>query len=836
MNPYFISYRDYFWQWEEGGVIAIPDSYTITYSGLLEQVLKGLCEQGLPRLGSLLLVISALNENGVDSISSIHHHFKVSKKAFALREFEKHVHRFLTLLTQLPDEYKTGEKKLLLLQTIFEDCKWIASKEESLKVLNYLKNEDPIHCKSKASAYFDTYIKDLRTFSKLNKKYRTVADILNKMANVPQLTEELKIEKEEEQTSEAFIDELKENSETFKVAALVKRIWSGINLPFHSSIPSQQPTGGVSDLTNKGNFDRLLISEFANDDLTFLSRLANNEALYLNRESPPQSNDKGRILLIDISLRNWGTPKILSFATMLAIAKHPKNEIECKVYVLGDSVFPVKYDSVHTIIEALTYTEATIDSSKGIAEFIKEKPVSMNTEVFLLTERSVIKQQTMQKVLAGNKTYFNYLILNDSDGKIDVYKNGKNGKKHLQQLKLPLEKLWKNKSKRHKEKFDVTECPILLKNSKNHYGIFSLDNGDIVQVTKDKTLLRNYRKQSKAQPKGWEIIAENLPLYDKYFAIGVDENGDFLLLASQPQSNYSFILHNINTKVSINIELLQWKFSQNNLFYYKSNEKFYFYNDDGVWSIDKQGKLEESNLKLDKFESTAIHQQRMSDIASQKLHTSIGVFKNVRLVGVNSNGNLVFNKHQLQLEHSVIKLRTTEDIKHSIEAEKITDTYYEFKDGSTVEINKSGFFILTSSDSSIPQVFIPSVINQSIGMATQEEFAGNSYYVKENYSVLKISERENMQKEDGNKLCSFIERKFNIPEFEVKTKLTGVNCEFIVPSSWASSTTYAIERKVQSFGVKTKIEPSSNLKVIDTNIFFKKYITPFIQTIQNYGA
>ena len=94
----------------------------------------------------------------------------------------------------------------------------------------------------------------------------------------------------------------------------------------HHQLPGDQPLGGFSDLSNKGDFDKLLISEFANDELLLLSRVANNEALVLHREIPPGTDDLQRVVLLDVSLKSWGNPRILAYATMLAIARHPRTD------------------------------------------------------------------------------------------------------------------------------------------------------------------------------------------------------------------------------------------------------------------------------------------------------------------------------------------------------------------------------------------------------------------------------------------------------------------------------------------------------------------------------
>ncbi|NJO02197.1 MAG: hypothetical protein HC880_11360 [Bacteroidia bacterium] len=132
------------------------------------------------------------------------------------------------------------------------------------------------------------------------------------------------------------IEQLLSHEQTFHLGALVRSLWAGLSIPLHSPLPNQQPLGGFSDISNKGSLNRLLISEFAYDDLSFLSRLANQEALYINREMPPQSDNRERIILIDVSIKTgarlealpmpccWpsrGTPKVKFPAPPLPLAR-----------------------------------------------------------------------------------------------------------------------------------------------------------------------------------------------------------------------------------------------------------------------------------------------------------------------------------------------------------------------------------------------------------------------------------------------------------------------------------------------------------------------------------
>src|SRR5690606_12726994 len=209
--------------------------------------------------------------------------------------------------------------------------------------------------------------------------------------------------------------------------------------------------------------------EFANDDLVFLTRLANNEALYLQREIPPASNNLERVILIDISLKNWGTPKVLAFATMLAIARHPKTDIKCVAYGIGDTYYPLFADTVHSVIASLQILAGSLSAARGLSNFFKEFPDSQDRDVFLITTLAAIQQAEMIKVMNDNYRSIHYWIHTEADGSIEIFKRQQNSKRHVQHMQLPLDTLWQ---KEKREKVDgqlekLPQYPILFRNSFN---------------------------------------------------------------------------------------------------------------------------------------------------------------------------------------------------------------------------------------------------------------------------------------------------------------------------------------------------------------------------------
>ncbi len=833
LSSYFQAYNNYFWQWEENsGVLAIPKSNTIAYKELVEKTLKELAGQGLPRFGSLLLAIIAINPEGKKALHIVKE-VLASNDSLMSSESLKKTLDFLFMLSEVPDNYKSGRNKFLLLKTIFEECHGHLAYSDSATIIKkkFINNLPTSVLKGK-ELKGDIVEKDFKTIYLLNKKFKCVDDILKKIGELPELNEELNLEEEEAEPKD-LIEQLSTDARTYKIGTLVKTIWSGLNLPFHSVVPSQQPIGGVSDVSNKGNLDQLLISEFANEDIVFLSRLANNEALYLNRESPPSSSDLKRVILIDVSLKNWGLPKAIAFATMLAITKHPKTDIECEVFLVGDSVHPVNFNSLDGIVDALQIVEASIDSSKGLKQYFETYPSSKNRELFILTEHTATKRNSIHKLVNEYNEYISYYMYNDAGGRIDVFKTLKKGKKHLQHLELPLNNLWNQRIKKRQKKSNTRNdfYPILTRSSQNYYGILPTDNGEVFQFTKEKSLLRLYSKYSHSYEIGWELFYENLPTQGQNYEIGVLNNGDYVVLLFQTQSK-EIILLNTRTRVEKRIIFPHWKSISGRGFVFY-NQYFVHCNNNGCWSIDMDG-----NIKALNENPTKLFEERDKKIreVSSKYRTTTGIFKNIRKVGINEAGNLMFNVHELVLNQgNHIKLNVTDKKIKNI-AHEINTNCFEFPDGSIIEINKSGLIIMKSSDNNIPAIYFPSVLDSSLGITTKEEFAGNVFYYKEPLYELILND-------SGNN-----ENKLHLVKIVKELTSSGVLvAKEIVENAPRNLLQFFNEK--EAIEAKTRLEENGavveiipvhsvmqQIEKLDPDMFFHRNITPYIHTIQSHGS
>ncbi|MGB8191503.1 MAG: hypothetical protein WCF67_06265 [Chitinophagaceae bacterium] len=740
---YFKPIDGYFWQWEEEGtVVAIPNSSTIAYGDFIIEVLEKLCDQGIPPFGSMLLTLIATNKNGEKALDDVYALMdKKLGESNSTREPLKSAIVFLKQLSQLPKQYKEGNNRVLLLQTLFANCHNIFSSDRSEGILALYKsgriNAD--FMVPNAVFHYNVYNNDFKVISLLAKKFPDQKSILQKLTAIPEINEELEIQEPEpaEVVQKGFIEQLTDNSKTFHVGSLVKRLWSGLNIPHHNMLPSRQPMGGVSDLTNKGDFDRLLISEFANEDIVFLSRLANNEALYINREIPPQNNNLERIILIDVSLRNWGTPKTVAHALMLAIAKHPKTDIHCSAFAVGNTYQPLSWESVDDIIRGLQVLEPCLHPAQGLEAFFKEYRDKKNIEVFFISSPDTYRLLPLHKTISDHYTAFNYWIQTDDKGNIDLYKRQQNNKKHVQHLLLPLEELWKKPPQPQQKESGGKAWegpriyPILFAEPFNPKAVLTAANGETFMLTAEKSLMRLIGKDRKS---GWELLYENLPFNAGEMSIGITASGDHILLLFNMQDRQILML-NIEQGFKKTGSFLQWRSSRMRQFIFHEDKFYYVYTGypNKYWTFELKDEIIingiEGNPKavLDVYDQFNEHKRQ-----SYTRSYNGGILKNIFQVYINQLDNLVFNNHELRLtDHRVMKLEQTHFRERKFDA-RFAKNGFTFGEGSTITINRTGMLAFQSSNPAIGTFYIPSVLDVSLGAASETDFAGNDYFRLEN--------------------------------------------------------------------------------------------------------
>jgi hypothetical protein len=746
MQNYYQSYSNYFWFWEDNyQLVEVPLGGTIAYKAYLDQLLKELEVQGIPPFGSLLLAIAATNPNAKDNLELIEDaaYQQITSWGNTKRVEQEHLHilydaiDFLNELMDLPEQYKQKEGRKILFQMLFEEHQYLNKK------LNSSTFTDPSKLEEK-TAYAAVFLQDFKHFAKLVEEMPEMEDILEKLQELPVLEEELEIPEEEDQSNaeeKDFLEELMEDPTTFPIASLIRPIWAGLKIPINNALPSHQRLGGVSDISNKGEFDQLLISEFANEDLIFMSRLANREALFIQREQPPVSDAFQRVILVDISIFNWGTPKLINYAIALAIAEHPRAKEDCEIYLLGATAIPVQLKTADALIESLQLVDVALSPAEGIQNFFEEYASASKMEVFLISHEESLKEKVLQTVLRDYRSKIQYSFVTNDEGTIQFFKHLKSGKRHLQKLSLNLEKLWANPPKKKEKiegKLPKFDSPLLYPIPTNIKKVVLAADGAVFINTGDGKLVQNYSKSTRI--KGCIEIMDGVK--ENYaICIGMNAEGQYLFFRMDPQ-NRSILIRNLSTGVEREGFFHAWMPSAYENFHYRDGA-FHYYHPNRYWSISmaKYGGIQirqRNQMPKGWKEEYQKHQQKTQGVRQSFVYKS-SVLKNIYQVYINEQGNLMLNTHELACNaYGVFKLDHSSNQKSLVRAEKQEDSF-EFPDGSRIQINRLGMMLLRSANINIPTIYIPTVLDAALGLATDTEFAGYDYYQNPDLGLQKIS-------------------------------------------------------------------------------------------------
>lgn len=778
IKDYFQSYENYFWEWttdedvpddtgyNEHNLISIPEIGAIVYRPYLIEVLKELSLTGLPLLSPLLLVLYATNDGYTDLNiikKEIKKHPLVMQKYVG--DWINPAFQFLETLKSLPGNYKKGRNRILLLQTIFTNEFNAISVSRSEYIINrFLRRPQSIaDSAKKIKISVGEFSKDVRVLANLNNKFPTTESIIEAMkgfTDISELEDEVVEEETTVETDKDFIQELIEEPKTFQVGSLIKRIWSGLKIPMRHLSPGEQPIGGISDMTNKGELHRMLLSEFANEDDIFMNRVANNEALFIQREIPPEENIFERIILIDTSLKNWGTPKVLAFASAIAVIKHPKAHSECKVFALGQNIIPISLDKVDEVVENLNHVSPVLEVSGALEKFFNEEHKEKDLEVFFITNQENLSHQNLQKIIHENRDRLKFLVTTSANGELNFYKHHKGTRKHIQKIMLPLQELWanppqwrqrENKFSGNGKKANVPfNYPILFPAPINKIATF-LYEGEFFILSNKKQLLRTYLSDNYYNRNyydtykthhGCEVLIDDISVKPKgQFALAKNKQGDFILCQYQPDKKLISKL-NLSTKEYSELNLTGKNIPvKSQLIYF--NKSFYLHLDDIPYSnkiaIDGNVSFEEAFVNEKEIYKNNL---RVGSELNKLIHSGLKILNNFHNIGINTEKKLVISNNELNKynEDSITFYRNNYPLEICAEQNK---NKFTFSDGSEIITDNRGMLTFKSSNKNIPEFYIPSTEYGNLALATNTEFGGSEYYLPQN-TLLKVRTMEEM--------------------------------------------------------------------------------------------
>ena len=398
------------WRWDDGGeVIAWLDGQTIAFRAEVEGVLARLAPHGLPPFSALVLLLAACRDgwrgesNRLSAVAGL-------VTTLERRDFPEWLGKlFLELdaLHALPVELRTTPSaKADLAEVVFEECQTRTSLEETEAVRwaisSYLA-PDVLAPQADLPSGLDGMLRDLRCLHEGLEKLDAEKLKLRRRTGLDQLVQPADVDLPPADMARRLIARLDQDPELGGIARIARQLLAALHLPRSLSDHEDLPVGGVSDISNRGPLDRLLLSELAHDDLTLAVRIALNEALYLRREAPPRSPPKHRAVLIDAGIRLWGIPRIFATAVVLSLVATTDRKICVDAFrACGRSVESVTLTRREGLIAHLEALEPDAHPGDALPAFSAALPKrSELTDAVVVTGEEAAADRSFQRAIAA---------------------------------------------------------------------------------------------------------------------------------------------------------------------------------------------------------------------------------------------------------------------------------------------------------------------------------------------------------------------------------------------------------------------------------------------------
>jgi hypothetical protein len=463
--------RGTFWQWQdEGQVLCWADGSTIAFGSELEHVVRRLAPQGLPPMGALVLLLAACRESWPESSAALGTvaGTLASLARSSLPDWLPEVLSGLDAVNQLNlDVRGTPEGKADLAELVFEAVNpqpsramdsdpltatialqpspWI-SPADAQDILKLLADSPPPALflpRDPASLALKEMQCEFRALrAGLTRVDPRVLE-LRRRTGLDRLVRPAELELPPPERARRLISQLEQDEELGGLARIARNLLAAVNLP-HTLVDHEElPLGGVSDITNRGPLDRLLLSELAQDDLSLAVRVAVGEALYLRREAPPRTPLGQRALLLDAGIRLWGVPRVFAAAVALALAASTDKHRPLAAFRAGGGeLAPVDLttrDGLLSLMEALTSDLHPGEALPSFAARLAEDQAA--AEAVIVTSDEALADADFQQALTTASLPSLYVATVNRQGEFRLSARSLRGSKPIREAKLNLDDL-----------------------------------------------------------------------------------------------------------------------------------------------------------------------------------------------------------------------------------------------------------------------------------------------------------------------------------------------------------------------------------------------------------
>jgi len=763
-TEYFKPHENYFWSWGDNGeVIEWKNGSTVCYRDDLVSILSKLTSQGFPPLGAILLVVASCHDNfhqsgGQGILSGLAQTIKNYNNTEPDKEvLEYHLDealKFMDIIAGLPKELRTGSQRIHLIQEIFEPATFVISDTPLKNIVDELNSgrlDNLIFTPSLFPVQAETFKTDLQYLSKAAQKFSTTDSLALRLRtgldNIPVAMETII----PPSSPLDLFDELAQERKTAGLARLAKRLIAALNIPLHSQGSGDQSYGGISDITNRGNYDKLLLSELANDEILLMARLVNNEALYFRREEPPDNPKRQRTVLLDTSIRMWGLPRIFAFSTALACSQNTKHNELVEAYSLGGNQYQeIDLSTKEGIIKALELLDHSLHCGPSLQSIIKEVPALDQNEYFFITDARQFESPDFQFFYSAIKESLHFIITVSRDGELKLFSCHNGITKLLSKAKFDLkELLFAPVTTIDADPYDYKTpafveqniaplyFPATRINTNSTEKMADLGDKGIITITETQRVLWWH------EPNKGAIEVLGYIEKGKYF-FGANENGLLYIFVNNQQRNLQKLYKlNLNKNETEIIQDIPYCYVDKVIFLPErllipGLGRSFDYNtgkeNPGHVTIEVDKFLEKDRQNLNSPEPAKV---------MQYIHNAYSILFNVKNIQVSQN-SLALGKHHLRLHNNNTLLKFVDesdkipgqksckqivDIKSMLQNKHIKFRKASWNDGSTAIIDSRGFIHLQSSNKTIPEITMALILGKATSCWASDGVAcGGEYF------------------------------------------------------------------------------------------------------------
>lgn len=762
---YFSAPYLYFWQWaDDGTVLEFGNGRTVCYRDDLTFMLANIGIKHTPPVGAIVLLLCACRERYDDLYNLDSYLYKLGYD----KDYNEHQHieakgligsaiAFLKVVNGLPVVERSGMRRVALLQAVFDAEEPADFNIELQVLLNAFKTgqHDEQIFGQHPPYRFDDLRRDLEPLVEALARYKDSETLLNYLkTGLAEAPEKAEIEVPEPESID-LLTELSYDSRTEGMYRLAKRIMAALNIPMHFSGSSDDQFGGVSDITNRGNYDKLLLSELAQDDILLMARLANNEALFLKREQLPVKNPTEWHLLMDTTLKTWGTPRVFELSAALAFGEGKAMEAMHGWALGGQEFKEMDLRSKNGVLNALSHINTGMHCGVALQKIFASLPGS-NNRFMLIKMVGEREEAAFLMALDSVRDRLDYLVEVDREGNIALYQT--RGKRHrllakanidLNELTIrpgsvgaPLQRRLAGNAEipaiMRLERF-----PLFYPNSKTNtknFAVLKTKEGAVLVVTLDQRLLFWVDKSHGAI----ELI-DNLEIAGvNCWGEGIDDSDGsmFLLIYNKSEKRVGVfwidMVNGLHQKHFITNE------SVNPTFSYGKN-KFYARSGIGAVRIDpKTGLVETLDMRKEAVPWQR-HKSTNHKYARELMNMGYSVINSAKTVGVRNLSRLILGPYELRLntegklcwmhinyEKLPVKEIQKTDRFFLQQISNIKFTKYRWTDGSELILDSRGLLHLKSSDKNIPEITIITITNVPVACWSADgKVSGSRYFIND---------------------------------------------------------------------------------------------------------